>query len=388
MSDRVTSWAREDLAALESRGLLRSLEPLTSRTGAEVVVNGEERLINFSSNDYLGLSTDPQLVAQLKAAFEEHLAGAGASRLITGDSPAHRSLEKTAARFEGTEAALVFNSGYAANVGTLSALVGEGDTVFSDALNHASIVDGCRLSKAKVVVYPHRDAGALEALLASTPGRRQLVVTDTVFSMDGDLAPLKQLSQVCETAQAALMVDEAHATGVLGATGAGLCEREGVQADLRMATLSKAVGCVGAYVASSAPVRELLFNRARSLVFSTALPPGLCAAAAYALGRVQRDSALRERLWANIGHFASGLERLGLPAHRDSAIFSVVLGAPEKAVAASKQLRAAGLLVKAIRPPTVPAGTSRLRFALSAAHSLEHLDRALNALHDLKELNR
>lgn len=384
MSDRVTSWAREDLAALESRGLLRSLEPLTSRSGAEVVVNGEERLINFSSNDYLGLSTDPQLVAQLKSAFEEHLGGAGASRLITGDSVAHRALEKTAARFEGTEAALVFNSGYAANVGTLSALLGEDDVVFSDALNHASIVDGCRLSKAQVVVYPHRDVAKLSELLAAHSGRRKLVVTDTVFSMDGDLAPLKQLGAACEAAQAALMVDEAHATGVLGATGAGLCELTGVQADVRMATLSKAVGCVGAYVASSAPVRELLFNRARSLVFSTALPPGLCAAAAYALGRIQRDGALRERLWANINHFAGGLERLGLPAHRDSAIFSVVLGEPEKAVAASKQLRNAGLLVKAIRPPTVPAGTSRLRFALSAAHSFEHLDRALNALQELK----
>jgi 8-amino-7-oxononanoate synthase len=383
MNELATSWAREDLAALESRGLLRSLEPLTSRTGAEVVVNGEERLINFSSNDYLGLSTDPQLVAQLEAAFKEHLAGAGASRLITGDSAAHRLLEKTAARFEGTEAALVFNSGYAANVGTLSALLTENDTVFSDELNHASIVDGCRLSKAKVVVYSHRDVAKLEQLLAANPGRRRLVVTDTVFSMDGDVAPLKALSELCASAGAALMVDEAHATGVLGATGAGLCELTGVNADLRMATLSKAAGCVGAYVACSAPVRELLFNRARSLVFSTALPPGLCAAAAYALGRVKNDSALREKLWANIRHFASGLEQLGLPAHRDSAIFSVVLGAPEKAVDASKTLRRSGLLVKAIRPPTVPAGTSRLRFALSAAHTTEHLDRALNALKEL-----
>jgi 8-amino-7-oxononanoate synthase len=383
MKDFATSWAREDLAALESRGLLRTLEPLTARNGAEVVINGEERLINFSSNDYLGLSTDPLLVAQLEAAFREHLAGAGASRLITGDFSAHRALEKTAARFEGTEAALVFNSGYTANVGTLSALIGAGDVVFSDALNHASIVDGCRLSKAQVVVYPHRDVAKLAELLAANPGRRRLVVTDTVFSMDGDVAPLSQLNELCRSNGAALMVDEAHATGVLGATGAGLCELTNVGADLRMATLSKSAGCVGAYVACSAPVRELLYNRARSLVFSTALPPGLCGAAAWALGRIQKDGALREKLWANIRHFASGLERLGLPAHRDSAIFSVVLGAPEKAVAASKALRAKGLLVKAIRPPTVPPGTSRLRFALSAAHSTQQLDRALNALEEL-----
>ncbi len=388
LPDLASAWAKEDLAQLESRGLLRALEPLTARAGAEVEVNGEERLVNFSSNDYLGLSTDAELVRALSSAFGELGAGAGASRLITGDSSAHRALERAAARFEGTEAALVFNSGYAANLGVLSALLGEGDVVFSDALNHASIVDGCRLSRAQVVVYPHRDVAALELLLAQHPARRKLVVTDSVFSMDGDQAPLRELSALCGDAGAALMVDEAHATGVLGPTGAGLCEALGVRADLRMATLSKALGCVGAYVACSAPVRELLFNRARSLVFSTALPPGLCAAAAYALGRVQRDSALRERLWSNIGHFAAGLERLGLPAHRDSAIFSVVLGAPEAAVAASRALRQKGLLVKPIRPPTVPPGTSRLRFALSAAHTPAHLDAALAALDDLPGLPR
>jgi len=366
--DLASAWAREDLDALEARGLLRTLEPLTARNGAEVEVNGEERLINFSSNDYLGLSTDPLLVAALEAGFKEHLAGAGASRLITGDSSAHRALEK-----------------YAANLGTLGALVGEHDVVFSDALNHASIVDGCRLSRARVVVYPHRDVEQLERLLAQHTGRRRLVVTDTVFSMDGDLAPLPQLARLCADAGAALMVDEAHATGVLGATGAGLCEALGVRADLRMATLSKSAGCVGAYVACSADVRELLFNRARSLVFSTALPPGLCAAASYALGRLQKDAPLRARLWANIERFASGLERLGLPAHRDSAIFSVVLGTPEAALTASRTMRRAGLLVKPIRPPTVPQGTSRLRFALSAAHTNEHLDRALTALAELPD---
>ncbi len=388
LPDLATRWAREDLDALARRGLLRALEPLTARQGAEVEVNGEERLINFSSTDYLGLSVDPQLRAALAAAVEELGAGAGASRLITGDSSAHRALEKTAARFEGTEAALVFNSGYVANVGVLSALLSEGDAVFSDALNHASIVDGCRLSKAQVSVYPHRDVAALERLLAEHPARRKLVVTDSVFSMDGDRAPLRELAQVSAAAGAALMVDEAHATGVLGPTGAGLCEELSVKPDLRMATLSKALGCVGAYVACSAPVRELLFNRARSLVFSTALPPALCAAATLSLQRVQKDPALRERLWTNVRHFAAGLERLGLPAHRDSAIFSIVLGAPEAAVAASRELRKAGLLVKPIRPPTVPPGTSRLRFALSAAHTVEHLDRALAALAALPALAR
>ncbi len=380
----VDSWANEELAHLAARGLTRHLEPLSTPQGPVVQLNGEEQLINFSSNDYLGLANDPELKAAAVAAVATWGTGSGASRLVTGDSTAHRALEKAIAQFEGTQSALLFNSGYAANVGLLSTVCGEGDVIFSDALNHASVIDGARLSRAKTVVYPHRDVAALEALLRKHPARRALVVTDAVFSMDGDRAPLRELAALCEQAGAGLMVDEAHATGVCGPTGAGLCEELNVTPELRMGTLSKALGGFGAYVACSAEIRQWVFNRARSIVFSTSLPASSCAVAMAAISRVQRDPSARAQLWNNIRFFAQGLRALGLPAHEDSAIFPVVVGAPDAAVDASNRLRAAGLLVKPIRPPTVPEGTSRLRFALCAGHTEAHLTRALTALRTLE----
>ena len=384
MSGPVGQWADEALSALEARGLSRHLEPLTTAQGPVIQINGEGPLINFSSNDYLGLANDPELKAAAIAALHQWGTGSGASRLVTGDSAAHRALEKAIASFEGTEAALLFNSGYAANVGLLSTVCGEGDVLFSDALNHASLIDGARLSRAKTVIYPHRDLAALARLLATTPGRRRLVVTDAVFSMDGDRAPLQGLAELCGQTGAGLMVDEAHSTGVCGPTGAGLCEELGIVPELRMGTLSKALGGFGAYVACSAQVRQWLFNRARSLVFSTSLPAAVCAAGMTAIARVRRDGALRERLWTHIRFFSAGLKRLGLPSHQDSAIFPVVIGSPDAAVDASARLRAAGLLVKAIRPPTVPEGTSRLRFALSAGHTQAQLSVALSQLQKLE----
>ncbi len=367
------SWAKEALAVLEVQQLRRQLEPLQSPQGPRVCVAGRA-YVNFSSNDYLGLANDPEVVEAGRAALSRHGVGAGASRLVVGDSEAHHALEAALADFEGTEAALLFNSGYAANVGVLTALFGPGDVVFSDALNHASLIDGCRLCRAQVVVYRHRDVEHLEALLRAHPGRRRAVVTDSVFSMDGDRAPLKAIAALCEQHGAALMVDEAHGTGVLGATGRGLCELEGVEADLHVGTMSKALGGFGAYVCCTAAVRELLFNRARSLVFSTALPPAVCASALVALQKL-KDASRRARLHARIEQVATGL---GLAA--DSAVFSVVLGAPEVAMAVSARLREQGLLVKAIRPPTVPEGTSRLRISVSAAHSEEDVTLLLSSL--------
>ena len=380
----VGHWAKEELSALAARGLSRHLEPLSTPQGPEIEINGEEQLVTFSSNDYLGLANDPELKAAALAATQRFGTGSGASRLVTGDNTSHRALEKAISSFEGTEAALVFNSGYAANVGLLSTFCGAGDVIFSDALNHASIIDGARLSRAQTIVYPHRDVAALELLLSKHRGRRSLVVTDSVFSMDGDRAPLKELFTLCEQTGAALMVDEAHATGVCGPTGAGLCEELGLFPEVRMGTLSKALGGFGAYAACSSDIRQWLFNRARSVVYSTSLPPAVCAVGTAAIARVRRDPGLRERLWKNIRFFAAGLRKLGLAAHEDSAIFPVVMGSPEAAVGASRALRAQGLLVKPIRPPTVPVGTSRLRFALCAAHTEAHLTRALDALSRLE----
>jgi 8-amino-7-oxononanoate synthase len=384
MSGVARGWAQEEIAGLAAQGLLRSLDALASPQGP-VVRLGAETLLNFSSNDYLGLAAHPTVVAAASAALERWGMGAGASRLVVGDTEAHRALEAQLRDFEDAEAALLFSSGYAANLGMLPALVGPEDAVFSDALNHASLVDGCRLSRARVVVYPHADAAGLVAVLESTTARRKLVVTDAVFSMDGDVAPLADIADVCRREGAALLVDEAHATGVLGPRGAGLCEALGLTraVDVRMGTLGKALGAFGAYAATSAPVASLLLNRARSLVFSTALPASVCAAAGAALELLQGE-ALRARLWRNIHRFSEGLRAMGHPARPTSAIFAVLLGSPERAVAASAFLRERGLLVKPIRPPTVKEGTSRLRFALSAAHTPEHLEQALAGLQELK----
>jgi len=379
-----TAWAQEELETLKARGLLRFLEPLDSPQGPLVRVGGET-LVNFSSNDYLGLAGSPTVRAAAAAALEVHGVGSGASRLVVGDTAAHHRLEARLAAFEHAEAVLVFNSGYAANVGTLQALVGPEDAVFSDALNHASLIDGCRLSRARTVVYPHADVEALAHALASTPARRRLVVTDSVFSMDGDRAPLVDIVEVCRAHGAALLVDEAHATGVLGERGAGLCEELGLESavDVRMGTLSKALGGLGAYIAASRPVVDFVLQRARPLVFSTALPAALCAAAEAAVDLVERDDVLRARLWRNIHRFSKGLRELGFIAEPRSAVFPVIVGDAPRAVAASQALRARGLLVKAIRPPTVPEGTSRLRFCLSAAHTEGQLDLALAALRAL-----
>lgn len=374
-------WAEQELAALDAGGLRRALETVRSPQGATVQV-GDQTLLNFSSNDYLGLANHPALRAAAQRALGEHGAGSGASRLIVGDLAPHRTLEAAVRAFERTESALLFGSGYAANVGIISALVGKGDAVFSDALNHASLIDGCRLSRAETIVYPHADLDALEQGLRTISARRKLIVTDAVFSMDGDLAPLEGIVSLAERHGAAVLVDEAHATGVLGERGAGGCEAAGVEArvDVRMGTLGKALGSYGAYAACAQPVADLLVNRARSLVFSTSLPPSACAAAEAAIALVQSDPSLRERLWANVRRFAAGLCLLGVEASPRSPIFPVLLGEPERAMGASRALRERGLLVKGIRPPTVPRGTSRLRFAISAAHTAPQIDHALEAL--------
>jgi 8-amino-7-oxononanoate synthase len=385
-SQAVRGWAEEELTALSRQGLFRELEPFTSSLAPRVKLGDGKPLLNFSSNDYLGLANDSRLVEAARQGLAQWGCGGGASRLVVGGSLAHQALETRLAKFKHAEAALVFNSGYAANTGVLPAVVGEGDVVFSDAWNHASLVDGCRLSKAKTVVYPHADVGALDQLLASTPGRRKLVCTDAVFSMDGDLAPLAQLVSVCQAHGAGLYVDEAHATGVLGSRGAGLCESLGLQAqvDLRMGTLGKALGVFGAYVVGPKEAISLLVNRARPFVFSTALPSALCAAAERSIDLVEQDENLRSKLWKNIRALTEGLQHLGISARAQSPIFPIIVGAPERAVALSGALREKGLLVKAIRPPTVPQGTSRLRIAVSAAHEDAHIDQLLGALRALE----
>lgn len=375
------SMAEAALSALSAQGLRRVLEPIDGPQGAVVNI-GAEPLINLSSNDYLGLASSTTLISAAVDGAQVG-AGTGSSRLVTGSLPIHATLEAALAAFEGTGAAVLFNSGYCANLGAVQSLVGPGDAVFSDALNHASLIDGAKISRAAVHVYPHLDTEALDTRLAASPAQRKLIVTDAVFSMDGDCAPLPALCELADRHGAMLLVDEAHATGVFGERGRGLCEHLGCEAqvDVRIGTLSKAAGSFGAFAAASRAVCELFVNRARAFVFTTALPPSVCAASMASLA-LMREPARREALWRNIRQVADGLHALGLPAEPRSPIFPVVLGTPERALAAARALRARGVLAKAIRPPTVPEHTSRLRLSVSAAHSPAQLDRALTALRE------
>jgi 8-amino-7-oxononanoate synthase len=382
MAPRPDDFAPE-LDDLRARGLARRLRVLEGAP-PEVLLRGAGRVVVFASNDYLGLAHDPRVVAAARDAAAAHGAGAAASRLITGTGPLHEALEARLAAFKGAERALLFGSGYQANVGAVSALAGADDVVFSDALNHASIVDGCRLSRARVVVYPHGDVDALEMLLRRHPtGRRRLLVTESVFSMDGDIAPLADLVAVAERHGCLLLVDEAHATGVFGPDGRGVVAALGLgdRVHVTIGTLSKALGSYGGFVAARASTIEWLINRARSFVFSTAPPPPSLGAALAALDIVQREPERRRRLWDNVERLRTGLATLGAPLPAAPApIVPLVVGAPEAAVAASEALVAHGVFVQAIRPPTVPAGTSRLRVTVSAAHTPGHLDRLVTAL--------
>ncbi len=385
------SWIERELADLEAKGLRRTLEPLGGAQGPVVELGGR-RLVNLCSNDYLGLAADGRLVQAAVAATQREGAGAGAARLVAGDLPVHGALERRLADFKKTESALLFSSGYHANAGVLAALAEREDAIFSDRLNHASIVDGCRLSLAKTYRYPHCDLGALSRLLAETKARRKLVVTDAVFGMDGDAAPLAAIADLCDRHGAMLYVDEAHATGILGPTGAGWAEAEGVteRVDALMGTLGKALGSFGAFVAGSAQLTAWLTTRARTFIFTTALPPGACGAALAALDVVAVEPERRLHLDALTQRMKAGLSELGFDMARVVApIFPVILGEEAVALEASRRLRERGYFARAIRPPTVPAGTSRLRVSLTARHTEEQVDGFLGAIREvLGELRR
>jgi 8-amino-7-oxononanoate synthase len=375
---------REELERLEAAGLRRTLRPLDGPSDAEVLVDGR-RLLLLSSNNYLGLATHPALRAAACAATEAWGCGAGASRLIAGHLALHAEVERDLARLKGTEAALLFPSGYQANVGAITALVGAGDHVFSDELNHASIIDGCRLSRASVHVYPHNDVPALERALAATPpGGRRLIVTDSVFSMDGDRAPLGELVAVARHYHSHVMVDEAHATGVLGARGAGLAEETGTTAGIavHMGTLGKALGGAGAYVAGSRLLIDLLVNRARSFVYTTGLAPAAVGAAGAAIALVAREPERRASLARNAARLRAGLTGLGLHVPGDTHILPVMIGDNAGALALAAALAERGVLAHAIRPPTVPTGTARLRVTPMATHTDAQIDRATGAFAD------
>jgi 8-amino-7-oxononanoate synthase len=371
------------LAEIDARNLRRTRRVLDSPQGAHVRI-GARVVANFSSNDYLGLANDPRLRAAAHAAIDSHGVGAGASPLVSGHMRVHAEAEERFAAFAGFPRALLFGSGYAANLGILAALGGREAEVFSDALNHACIVDGARLARGKVTVYPHADAAALDELLEASAAPRKIVATDAVFSMDGDLAPLARLAELCERHEAWLVVDDAHGIGVLGARGRGTLDRLGVRSPriVYMATLGKALGGYGAFVAGEASLVEWLMQRARTYVYSTGLPP-LTAAVACAALDLAADGALAARLQARVSQFRAACSAHGVRIGDSiTAIQPLVVGGDTQALEASARAHAAGYLVPAIRPPTVPEGTSRLRISITAAHEtadVEGLARVLGA---------
>jgi len=380
-------WIADDLATLRAAGLERPHRVRTGRQGREVELNGE-MLLNFGANDYLGLAGDVRLTkAASKAACAEGF-GAGASPLVSGHSQAHELLERALADLLAVDASLTFPSGFAANTATIAALVGQEDFIASDARNHASIIDGCRLSRGRVGIYPHRDMVALDSLLAEAgSARRRLIVTDTVFSMDGTIAPLADLCELARRHRAILMVDEAHATGVFGPRGSGLVEEAGCAdgVHVRVGTLSKALGAAGGFVAGHAEMIRWLRHTARGWIFSTAHPPAVAAAATRAIGLLAEEPHRRRDLLARAAQFRHALLRAGLavggdPSQDTTQIVPIVIGAAADAVAVSAQLAESGFFVPAIRPPSVPEGKSLVRVSLSWHHTADDLERLAAAI--------
>ena len=373
---------REALSELEAAGLLRQPLRISGPQGPEIEIDGRPVLC-FCSNNYLGLANHPALVAASQASAHGEGVGAAASRLITGTMDAHRDAEVAYADFVGAPAAALFSTGYAANLGTVQALAGPGDVLFSDALNHASLIDGCRLSRAKVYVYSHRDTDHLESLLRQHRSRsgRALILTDSLFSMDGVAAPLRDLAALAQTFDAGLLVDEAHALGVFGPSGRGLAAAQGVEPDVLVGTLGKSFGVAGAFVAASEEVVSLIRNRARSFVYSTAPPPLVARAAIAALELVRSADEARETLLSNAGKLRSELRLLGFEVpDGDSQILPVLIGENDRTMQLSAKLLERGVFVQGIRPPTVPEGTARLRLTPMATHRPEHIDRAIDAI--------
>ncbi len=379
---------KQELSELEKLHLFRKPLVIQSYQGPRITINGRSLLL-MCSNDYLGLTQHPALKEAALSAMEQYGCGAGASRLVSGTSLIHHELEQQLSQFKKTEAAVLFNSGYAANTGAIPALTQEGDAVFSDSLNHASIIDGCRLSKASLHVYSHKDMNHLEELLRNCRhARRKLVVTDGVFSMDGDIAPLPDLVALADKYNALLMVDDAHATGVLGKNGRGTGEHFGLEGriPIQMGTLGKALGSCGAYIAGNKDLIDVLINRSRSYIYSTALPPAVCAASLAALKIVNNDPARKEKLWHNRERLTAGLRSLRIDVgSSETPILPLMIGDSEKAIAAAAGLFEAGIFATAIRPPTVPEGTSRIRMTLTASFSDQDIDTALAGLSKVRE---
>jgi len=384
MAATLDAFLSEELDALRQKHLFRSLRVLEGQQLPEASFDGH-CVINLSSNNYLGLNTHRRLVEAAKQATETFGVGSGAVRTIAGTMQIHMELEEAIARFKHVEASVVFQSGFTANAGTVSSILGKGDLIISDELNHASIIDGCRLSRAEIRVFPHKDLNRLEEILKETtsfPGRK-LLITDGVFSMDGDIAPLHALVELGERYGAILMVDDAHSSGVLGKDGRGTVDHFNLhgRVDIQVGTLSKAIGSLGGYVCGSRKLIDFLYHRARPFLFSTSHPPAVAASCLEAFRVLQEEPEWIERLWENTRFFKAGLDRLGFnTGHSETPITPIIVGKGDLAMRFSDELFANGVFAQGIGFPTVPEARSRVRTIVTATHTQEQLQRALDVM--------
>lgn len=373
----------ENLKILKENRLFREIKDRASPQGSKIKLGGRE-YVNFSSNDYLGLANHPYIINKVKKALDKYGFGSGASRLLSGGSILHKELEDKTARFKETESALVFNSGYAANTGILPAITDKNDIIFSDELNHASIIDGCRLSKAKTLIYRHKDLSHLEDIIRKKDAKRKIVITDAVFSMNGDITPLKGIYNICKKNKAMLYLDDAHGTGVLG-KGRGALSHLNIKPEpwiIQMGTFSKALGSFGAFIASSRDVIEWIINTARSFVFSTALPSCVIAASIAALELIKKDSELIKKLWANRNKAVNGIKNSGYDIiESETPIIPIKTGTVENTLRISRHLYEKGIFAPAIRPPTVI--ESRIRITVTASHTDEDIERLIMTLREV-----
>jgi len=381
----MNNFLAESLFEIETAGLHRKLRTVSGTQGRKIAIDvdgrGSVEVLNFCSNNYLGLADDPRLKEAAIEAIKKEGFGSGASRLVCGNMTSHIKLEEKLAHFKGAERCLLFSTGYMANVGIISSLFDREDVIFSDRLNHASIIDGILLSQAKLRRYPHNDMAALEDMLKDTDGfKKKVIITDSVFSMDGDIALLDKIVDLARRYDCWVMVDEAHALGVLGKNGKGAVEHFGLegQIDIQMGTLSKAAGSFGAYCAGSSKLIDYLINRARSFIYTTGLPPNVAAASVKAIEIIESEPKRHEQLWENTNFLKAGLKNLGFDTLQSrTPIIPIVVREPAVAVEFSRKLFEAGIFVSAIRPPTVPVNTARLRVTVMATHQSQDLQFAL-----------
>jgi 8-amino-7-oxononanoate synthase len=376
-------WFSKELSEIKSKGLYRQLRTIETAQTPRIKKDGRDYIL-LSSNNYLGLTTHPEVKRSAIEAIEKYGSGAGGSRLTTGNTDLYDSLEEKIADFKGTEDAIVFSSGYMANIGTISALMTNGDMILSDELNHASIIDGCRLSRADVKVYPHMDVEFIEKELRTSKNCKKLIVTDGVFSMDGDIAPLPEIIEIAEEFDAMVMVDDAHATGILGKHCRGTGDYFNVEPDINMGTLSKALASAGGYIAGNSELIDYLRNISRSFIFSTALTPPDVAAASTAIGIIRKENPAK-KLWENIAIYKKGLIDAGFNIQSETQIIPLITGDTQTTLKAALELDKLGIFVQGIRPPAVPEGKGRIRTTLMATHSKQDISEALIAIRKVKE---